>query len=69
MVPDGLVDQASMPASVWNKMPNEIRERIVDLAENETDQSIALAIRRARHCRLLGLAIVCCPTYKFHIAG
>ena len=36
---DGLVDQAPMPAAVWNRVPDDIREDIVNLAKEETDLS------------------------------
>ena len=36
---DGLVDLAPMPVAVWNKVPDDIRQRIVDLAKDETDLS------------------------------
>ena len=31
---DGLVDRASMPKAVWNRIPNEVRGEILDMALN-----------------------------------
>lgn len=36
---DGLVDQKPHPGRVWNKVPDEVREKIVDLAKSETELS------------------------------
>ena len=34
---DALEDKASMPAQVWNKIPDNVREQIVDLALDEPE--------------------------------
>lgn len=36
---DALEDKAPMPARVWNRIPDDIREQIVDLALNEPELS------------------------------
>ena len=36
---DALEDKASMPSRVWNRIPDDIREQIVDLALNEPELS------------------------------
>jgi transposase len=37
--PEALADKPSRPARVWNRIPDEIRSRIVDLALAETELS------------------------------
>ena len=37
--PDGLEDRRSGPGRVWNRIPDEVREQIVDLALNEPELS------------------------------
>jgi transposase InsO family protein len=36
---DGLVDRASQPAVVWNRIPDEVREHVVDVALDFPDKS------------------------------
>ncbi|WP_274961397.1 IS3 family transposase, partial [Lentibacter algarum] len=37
--PEGLEDRSSQPSKVWNRIPDPVREQIVDLALNEPDLS------------------------------
>jgi len=37
--PEGLEDRSSQPSKVWNRIPDPVRERIVDLALSEPDLS------------------------------
>ncbi len=37
--PEGLEDRSSRPSKVWNRIPDPVREQIVDLALNEPDLS------------------------------
>jgi len=37
--PEGLEDRPSRPSRVWNRIPDPVREQIVDLALNEPDLS------------------------------
>jgi transposase-like protein len=44
--PEGLEDRPSRPSKVWNRIPDPVRDQIVDLALNEPDLSPReLAIR------------------------
>jgi putative transposase len=36
---EGLEDRHSAPSRVWNRIPDDIRKRIIELALNETDLS------------------------------
>ncbi len=37
--PEGLEDRPSRPSKVWNRIPDPVRDQIVDLALNEPDLS------------------------------
>lgn len=37
--PDGLEDRSSGPGRVWNRIPDDVRERIIDLALDEPELS------------------------------
>jgi len=37
--PEGLADRSSRPPKVWNRIPDAVREQIVDLALNEPDRT------------------------------
>lgn len=46
--PEGLEDSPSQPSNVWNRIPDPVRDQIVDLALNEPDLSPReLAVRIA----------------------
>jgi transposase-like protein len=51
--PDGLEDRDSRPGRVWNRIPDEVRQQVVDLALEETDLSpreLAVTFTDTRSC-------------------
>ena len=46
----GLEDRSSRPARVWNRIPDKVREEIVDLALEEPELSEPRRFRRRQVC-------------------
>ena len=45
----GLEDRNSRPGRIWNRVPDEVRAQIVDLALEKPDLSVTSAIARCGH--------------------
>ena len=54
--PEALEDRRSRPSRVWNRIPDSVRQQIIDLALAAADLAFAFALSRARSAQTNSVA-------------